>query len=91
MNTDTNKITVNSTAFGSTVNEKSISACKIFTISSSENLEKSIPQKSPPKMEIAIMIRLSHSSTPARFHLPIPRILYKPNSFFLLLIKKEFV
>ena len=55
----------------------------MFTISASAALENSIPASRPLTREITAVISVSHKSTRLMAPLPMPRMLYRPNSFCL--------
>ena len=63
----------------------------IFIAAISASFEKRMPDTSPAPMENSAVSIFSHRRIFTRFRFPMPNILYSPNSFCLLRIRKEFV
>ena len=64
---------------------------RIFTAAISASFENKMPNASPAAMDNTAVSIFSHSRIFTRFRFPMPRILYSPNSFCRLRIRKEFV
>ena len=86
-----NTAAVRSTARGDTVKLKVTLPCMIFSSSSSASLEIATPAARPIAIVPASTSNASQKSTRAILPLPMPSMLYRPNSRFRRRIRKELV
>ena len=86
-----NTATVITIARGEIENEYFTAPLRILTSASSASFDIAMPINSPTARENSAIISDSHTRIMPIFRLPIPRILYSPNSFFLRFIRNEFV